>query len=250
MKLTPEQLSQVSCLVNIALDLPATERSVWARSQLPISTEPAVRRALEAMFSGDGNHTQFTFAPQPAVAKARRIQAQPGDVVDTYRLIEKIGSGGMGDVWLAERADGAITRRVALKLPHLHQATSLNAHLSLRHSREREILSGLNHPNIARLFDVGTATVGGVSVPYLALEYVAGESITHYCDARKLDVFARLKLVEQLLAAMGAAHRNLVVHRDIKPNNILVDASGQVKLTLALPSQWVRLRMRQAYPHR
>ena len=157
MKLTPAQLSEISSLVNIALDLPATERAAWARSTLPISTEPAVRQALEAMFSGDGSETQFTFALEQRNAQAPRIQAERGDVVDTYRLIEKIGSGGMGDVWLAERADGAITRRVALKLPH---ATSMDAHAALRQSRAREILSGLNHPNIARLFDVGTATVG------------------------------------------------------------------------------------------
>jgi serine/threonine-protein kinase len=130
----------------------------------------------------------------------------------------------MGTVWLAERTDMLQKRPVALKLP---RAAWRGARLAERLAREREILAPLNHPNIARLYDAGVATDGQ---PYLALEYVEGERIDAYCLRKQLDVPARLRLFLQVARAVAHAHANLVVHRDLKPTNILVTESGEVKL--------------------
>src|SRR6185436_14101596 len=153
----------------------------------------------------------------------------PGDLVGPYRLVRELGAGGMGAVWLAERADGLIQRSIALKLPHL--VTPRRAELAERMAREREILAALDHRNIAKLFDAGLTAEGQ---PYLALEYVEGVPIDQYVrgagDAAALPLEQRLRLFLQVAHAVAYAHGKLVVHRDLKPANILVTANGGVRL--------------------
>jgi len=130
----------------------------------------------------------------------------------------------MGTVWLAERSDGLLARQVALKLPHLMGERRA---ISQRFARERHILAGLAHPNIARLYDAGVSVDGR---PYLALEYVQGQTLTDYCDANRLGVRERVSLFLQVLEAVRFAHAHLVIHRDLKPSNLLVDGEGRVQL--------------------
>lgn len=141
-----------------------------------------------------------------------------------YCVRSLLGSGGMGSVWLAERVDGAFTRRVALKLVH---PALVGRGLGDRLSRECAILASLDHPNIARLYDAGISDQGQ---PYLALEYVAGMSLGGYCDTHRLGVRQRLELFQQILGAVLYAHAHLVIHRDLKPSNILVTEAGRVCL--------------------
>jgi WD40 repeat protein len=158
------------------------------------------------------------------VARSAPDPALVGKQFGPYRIVSLLGQGGMGNVWLAERADGLFTRQVALKLIH----TALTGRvMTERFSREREILASLNHPNIARLFDAGFADDGQ---PYLALEYIAGTPFKAYCDRNRLDIRARLELFRQVLNAVQYAHASLVIHRDLKPSNILVTPDGQVHL--------------------
>lgn len=145
-------------------------------------------------------------------------------MIGPYRILRELGRGGMGVVYLAVREDVALRRMVALKLVHHGMAVG---EVLERFERERAVLAALNHPNIARLIDVG-ATAGGA--PYLVMEHVEGEPIDRYCDSRRLTVAERLDLFRQVCAAVQHAHQNLVVHRDIKPRNILVTPEGVPKL--------------------
>ena len=144
--------------------------------------------------------------------------------VGAYRLLEPIGHGGMGTVWQAERADGRFEARVAVKL--LTPALVGRAG-EARFAREGRILARLTHPHIARLIDAGVSSIGQ---PYLVLEYIDGQPIDRYCDARRLDVHSRVRLFLDVLAAIEHAHAGLVVHRDLKPSNILVTPEGRVKV--------------------
>ncbi len=130
----------------------------------------------------------------------------------------------MGTVWLARRSDGRFEGRVAVKLLNV---SLLGRGGEERFRREGSILARLDHPNIARLLDAGVSASGQ---PYLVLEYVDGEPIDTYCDGRRLDLEARLRLLLDVAAAVSLAHANLVVHRDIKPSNVLVGRDGRVKL--------------------
>ena len=150
--------------------------------------------------------------------------AVAGQTVGPYVLLRRLGAGGMGEVWLARRADGGFQREVALKLP---LSNPLPWDLAARFSLERDILARLEHPNIARLYDAGVSAEGQ---PYLAMELVHGEPITLFSDGRRLDVEARIALFDQVLAAVQFAHSNLVLHRDLKPSNILITAGGEVRL--------------------
>lgn len=150
-------------------------------------------------------------------------ELQAGQRVGPYRLQRLLAEGGMGAVYLAEREE-EFSQRVALKLIR-HGLTGPEA-LRLFHS-ERQILARLEHPNIARLLDGGTTAEGA---PYFAMELVDGQPIDHYCDEHRLTTRQRIELFLPVCAALAAAHQSLVVHRDLKPGNILVDAQGVPKL--------------------
>ncbi len=141
-----------------------------------------------------------------------------------YRIIREIGSGGMGTVFLAERDDGEFTMEVALKI--VRQSVA-DREIIARFKRERQILAGLQHSNIAVLHDGGLSEKGE---PYLAMEYIEGETLIEYADAHQLSISDMLRLFLKVCSAVSYAHRNLVVHRDLKPSNILVTAGGEPKL--------------------
>ena len=147
-----------------------------------------------------------------------------GERVGAYRLVSELGGGGMGTAYLGERADDAFEKRVAIKL--IKRGMDTDAVLR-RFRHERQILANLDHPNIARLLDGGTTADG---LPYFVMEYVDGEPIDVYCQRRRLTVTERLKLFALVCDAVRHAHEHRVVHRDLKPGNILVSADGTPKL--------------------
>jgi serine/threonine protein kinase/tetratricopeptide (TPR) repeat protein len=147
-----------------------------------------------------------------------------GILVGPYRLIREIGRGGMGTVYLAVRNDDVFQKRVAIKI--LDRGAH-NAGVLGRFRTERQILASLEHPYIAGLLDGGTTADGA---PYFAMEYVDGQPISDYCDSRQLDTTERLQLFRKVCAAVQYAHQNLIIHRDIKPGNVLVTGDGTPKL--------------------
>jgi len=147
-----------------------------------------------------------------------------GRLVGPYKIIRRIGHGGMGTVYLAARADDQYNKRVAIKLVRRGMDTEF---IVSRFRHERQILASLDHPNIAKLFDGGTTEDG---LPYFVMEYIEGLTIDQYCDANRLPTVERLKLFRAICSAVHYAHQNLVVHRDIKPSNILVTSDGVPKL--------------------
>ena len=150
---------------------------------------------------------------------------KPGQRIDAYRVIERLGQGGMGEVYLAERDDGEFKQKVAIKVVRSGMATE---EVYKRFQYERQILANLSHPNIARLLFGGVTTDG---LPYFVMEYVEeGIPITEYCDTYQLSIKERLELFKVVCDAVRYAQRNLVVHRDLKPSNILVNEEGVVKL--------------------
>ena len=149
---------------------------------------------------------------------------EPGTTQGPYRLERTIGAGGMGEVWLARRADGLFEAPVALKFLHEHLLIST---LRERFVREGRILGQLSHPNIAHLLDAGSLPGNRL---YLAIEHVEGERIDRWCDAQRLSVESRVRLFLQVCDAVAHAHARLVVHRDLKPSNVLVTPDGEVKL--------------------
>src|SRR5271169_6077903 len=152
------------------------------------------------------------------------LSAMQGDRIGPYRVLRTLGVGGMGEVFLAERADAAFEQQVAIKVVY---GGSFARGVQSRLKIERQILAQLDHPNIAHLLDGGTLPEG---TPYIVMEYVDGVPIDAFCDSNRLDIAARLKLFQVVCAAVHYAHQNLIVHRDLKPSNILVTAAGVPKL--------------------
>jgi serine/threonine protein kinase/tetratricopeptide (TPR) repeat protein len=212
-----------------ALELAPGERAAYVEHVC--RDDPAVGAAAAGLLAAADLPT---FLEAPAAAFAAPLLGDPAPQPDTdpsgsqigaYRIVREIGRGGMGAVYLAERADKQYEKRVALKL--LPRWSAGNERLIRRFVEERQILAALDHPDIARLFDGGVTPDG---LPWFAMEYVEGVPIDRYCDERRLPIERRLDLFSRVCAAVQYAHRNLVVHRDLKPANILVADDGRVKL--------------------
>ena len=216
----PEEVSELSRLLDAALALDPAARATWL-AELE-QTQPEAANHLRSMLA-QTQATDTSLLPRLPEFESDDAVASAGERVGPYVLMREVGHGGMGSVWLAERADGAFKRKVALKLPRLAWA----AGLSKRMAREREIGALLEHPNIARLYDAGVDQHGR---PYIAMEYIDGQSIDVYCREHALDQRAKLSLFLQVLRAVAYAHGRLVLHRDLKPSNILVSSDGQAHL--------------------
>jgi len=228
MTLAKEDLLALSRLLEEMLDTPVEQRETWLEgiSVTCAHLVPALREMLAyhaRIESQDFLATMPKFAATTAEAKDAAAVSE-GSIVGPFRLLRRIGRGGMSDVWVAERADGAVKREVAIKLPH---ASLRGEQFAARFALERDILASLSHPNIARLYDAGIDSAGQ---PYLAMEFVEGVPVTEFCDTHRLPIRDRLLLFQQILAAVQSAHAQLIIHRDLKPTNILVKASGQVVL--------------------
>ena len=209
---------RLSPLLDALLELPAEQRAEHLQTLRDEDAQLAAE--LEHLLLLEAGEAEFLSAPVMQLPAG----VLPGARFGPYRLERVLGEGGMGQVWLAARADGLYERKVALKLlrPGL-----VDSSMRQRFDREREILARFAHPFIARLLDAGVDQSGQ---PYLALEYVDGEPITSWCQARQLDIAARLDLFRQICDAVSHAHANLIVHRDLKPSNILVTPDGHVRL--------------------
>lgn len=223
--MTPERSARIERLLQDALEREASDRGRFLEAAcgddtpLRVEVESLLAAAEEA---GD-------FLELPALAGEARFSAEeePGPArerIGPYQVLREIGRGGMGNVYLAVRADREYQKRVAIKVVRRGMDTDF---ILRRFRQERQILAGLDHPNIARLTDGGTTDDGR---PYLVMDYVDGESIIRYCDGRKLGIRDRLRLFQTVCSAVAFAHQNLVVHRDIKPGNVLVTPAGVPKL--------------------
>lgn len=207
--------------------LPEHERPAWLARIDP----PDVRATLARLLSSDDKNDSLLdvshddlilqLVDEPEEASDSH---QAGAQVGPYRIVRELGRGGMGTVYLAERADGLFEHRVALKVIR-HGLDS--DPLVERFEQERRILATLTHAHIAPLYDGGTTPSGA---PYFAMEYIDGLPLTAYCDQHRLRVRARLRLFQQACAAVHYAHQNLVIHRDLKPSNLLVTETGHLKL--------------------
>lgn len=227
-----EQWTRAMELLDLALQQPSEERTSFLNE---VCNDPDLRAEVESMLRAGGQTVDFL--DQGAAAARRSLldgetactAVQPEkDKTDShvgpYRLVERIGTGGMSVVYRAERADGHYKQHVAIKLLPRYFETDRRV---ARFQAERQILARLNHPNVARLLDGGLTEAGQ---PYLVMEYVDGVPITDYCATHACSLKTRLKLLRTVCEALHHAHQNLVVHRDLKPDNILVTESGKVKL--------------------
>ncbi|PJK15478.1 hypothetical protein CO613_00355 [Lysobacteraceae bacterium NML07-0707] len=218
MALDRSRWQQLSAALDTLLDLPPDLRA--ARLDDIAGQDAAFADELRKLLAQQDSCDSLLDSPLVTAPPGPR----EGERIGPYRLEKLLGEGGMGQVWLAERADGLYQRHVALKLLRPGLA---DPNLRLRFTRERQILARLAHPHIARLLDAGISAEGQ---PYLALEKVEGEGLLEYCRKRGLGLRQRLQIFRQVCAAVSHAHANLVVHRDLKPSNILVTETGEVRL--------------------
>lgn len=215
--MTPEQFQHLEDLFHHALTLDAPARAAWLASLDPESAR-AVGQLLAQDTSGNAALTRVATALSQTDSKT-----EPGQRLGPWRLLREIGAGGVGVVWLAERADGQYDLQVAIKINRGYAGAGAQA--QLRH--ERQILAALDHPVIAGLIDGGETADGH---PYLVMEYVEGQPITVAANQQGLDLRARVGLLVQLAHAVHYAHQRLIIHRDIKPANVLLRADGRPRL--------------------
>lgn len=224
--MTTEQWRKVRELFEEALELALSARAEFLATKF--DGDDRIRAQVIQMLHDHEAAAGFLERPldisASAIAFADESRQAAGRMIGPYRIAREVGRGGMSVVYLAERADDAYRKQVAVKLvwPGL-----MTGEIERRFRQERRILARLDHPNIARLLDGGVTEDG---CQYVVMEYVEGEPITEFCDSRKLSITERLKLFQQICAAVQYAHDNLIVHRDLKPSNIIVANDGMVKL--------------------
>ena len=235
--MTPESWQRVQKILDEALTLGWDDRPKFLDSAC--GDDPDLRKEVESLL--DVSDEAGAFIEEPVLslrpdAVETRVEAssspslpspgtgRKGDLIGHYKILRELGRGGMGKVLLASRADDEFEREVAIKVL---QRGKDSDEIVRRFRHERQILANLAHPNIAELFDGGTTENG---LPYFVLEYVEGVRIDDYCDDRRLSIRQRLELFRKVCSAVHFAHQSLVVHRDLKPGNILVTADGEPKL--------------------
>jgi eukaryotic-like serine/threonine-protein kinase len=232
--MTTERWQRLTLIVNDCLELPASAQEAHARA-LCVGDDALYREAMQWIATAERTKG---FLDEPADVEAitghpiaaeiaKRIDnamSWSGRRLGAYRITEEVARGGMGSVYKAVRDDDQYKKEVAIKI--IHPGTDTGAVVE-RFKAERQILASLDHPNIARLIDGGTTDDGA---PYIVMDYVEGTDIFSYCNQRSLPTDKRLELFRTACSAVHFAHQRLVVHRDLKPNNIMVDTQGQVKL--------------------
>jgi tetratricopeptide (TPR) repeat protein len=222
--MTPERWRRIDSILQECLDLPPAARDIFLTSAC--AGDDDLRGEVEELLAAEEVTPQ---ALASAIAEAAHSVSSPaaeaaGTRIGVYRIVREIGRGGMGVVYQAERDDDEFHKQVAIKKVLRGMDTDF---VLGRFRHERQILAGLEHPYIARLIDGGSAADGR---PYLVMELVEGEPLLDYASRRNLDLPARLDIFRKVCSAVEHAHRNLVVHRDLKPGNILVTADGSPKL--------------------
>ncbi|MDQ2929677.1 MAG: serine/threonine protein kinase [Gemmatimonadota bacterium] len=218
-------------ILEYALDLAPRDRAIYLESAC--GNDVSMRVRIEGIIAAGEDPNGLLERSIADVAGPLMLELDgpilaaitPGAMFGPWRVVRELGHGGMGEVFLAERADGQFAQTAALKL--VRRGREHDPLLIRRFLEERRILASLTHPNVARLLDGG---VTPANLPWFAMEYVAGHPLDLYCDEHDLDVPARLAIMEQVLGAVAYAHRNLLVHRDLKPSNIFVTEDGQAKL--------------------
>ncbi len=220
--MTPETWRRITDLFHDAVGLPPEGRAAYLSALSP--GDAPHRGAVEALLAANDSDDAFLETPAARLVPPGGDDAPPPPRLGPWRVEKEIGRGGMGAVYLVSRAEADYEQRAALKLI---RSDALTPDARRRFVTERQILARLSHPAIAHLLDGGTAPDGR---PFLVLEYVDGLPITAYADQKGLSVEERLRLFVEVAGAVAYAHRNLVVHRDLKPGNILVTADGSPKL--------------------
>ena len=220
--MTKERWQQVKAVLDGALERTGAERMAFLAATCQGDEE--LRNEVDSLLASEAKAEDFIETPIFRIWKEDEKPLAEGQRIGAYRIVREAGRGGMGAVYLAERADEEFRRQAAIKLVRRGMDTD---EIVRRFRAERQILANLDHPNVARLLDAGTTEDGR---PYFVMEWVEGRPIDEYCDAHQLPTRERLELFRKVCSAVHFAHQNLVVHRDLKPGNILVTAEGEPKL--------------------
>lgn len=234
--MSPERWLRIEAVFQAAADLPAAERAAFL--ELECGTDTELRFEVQGLLDSDGAANDFIEVPVWTDSRFLSTKAKKeisnsievdrdsylGRRIGPYKLIKELGRGGMGAVYLAERADGEFQQRVAVKLIKRGMDSEF---IIKRFRHERQILASFEHPFIARLLDGGTTDD---NVPYFVMEYIVGETLYNYCDKKRLSTRDRLKIFQKVCSAIEYAHGRQIIHRDIKPSNILIDRLGTPKL--------------------